>query len=119
MISVKLSISPLPIKKEAQNYQLVIFSKDTLPSVAQDEIFFDEKVFTSQYIIKIEEELGELKSNLYSAHLQLQASNENMQSFNKELLSANKKMQSVNQELHSINADYEQKIKSCWSCNVG
>jgi len=52
VIGVKLSVSPLPVKKEAQYYQLVIFSDDTLTSVAQDEISFDEKIFTSQYILK-------------------------------------------------------------------
>jgi len=124
VISVKLSVSPLQVKKEAQNYQLVIFSEDTLTSVAQDEISFDEKIFTSQYIVNIEEELSELKSKLYSAHLQLEASNENMQSFNEELLSANEEMQStneemqsVNEELHSINADYQQKNKELLELN--
>ncbi len=124
VISVNLSVSPLPANKEAHNYQLVIFSEDTLANVAQDQMSFDEKIFTSQYIVNIEEELSELKSKLYSANLQLEASNENMQSFNEELLSANEEMQStneemqsVNEELHSINADYQQKNKELLELN--
>ena len=125
LVSVSLSVSPLQLKKEMQQLQMVVLKEDkTFLAGEQKETAFDDTIFLNQYTKNIEEELIELKEKLHDAYLQLDASNENMQSFNEELLSANEEMQStneemqsVNEELHSINADYQLKNKELLELN--
>ncbi len=124
VINVSISVSPLPVKKEAPKLLMVTFSEDKPENAGQQERMFDEKIYIDQYTLNLEDELKELKSKLQSTYEQLDRSNDNMQSFNEELLAANEEMQSsneemqsVNEELHTINADYAIKNKELSETN--
>ncbi|WP_162056384.1 chemotaxis protein CheB [Pontibacter pamirensis] len=124
-ISVRLSISRLPLKKGMPTLFLVTFKEENIEAPAvSDSMVFDEKLYHGEYTLNLEKEVRELKEKLRATYLQLDASNENMQSFNEELLSANEEMQStneemqsVNEELHTINADYQLKNKELLELN--
>lgn len=125
VISVTLSISPLRLKKGEKDLLMVTFAEDrSLTTEIPAGAVFDEKIYSDQYTLNLEEELKDLKEKLHSTYEKLDASNENMQSFNEELLSANEEMQStneemqsINEELHTINADYQLKNKELIELN--
>ncbi len=124
-LAVNLQVKPLPMNKDGQKILYVLFSNDTpLISSPQENEVFDEKTYTNEYTINLEEELGEVKEQLQTTYEKLDASTENMQAFNEELLSANEEMQStneemqsLNEELHTINADYQLKNKELLEIN--
>ncbi|MFD3004025.1 chemotaxis protein CheB, partial [Pontibacter toksunensis] len=125
IISIRLSISRLPLKKGTPTLYLVTFKEENTEAPAGlDTLVFDEKLYYGEYTLNLEKEVRELKDKLQATYLQLDATNENMQSFNEELLSANEEMQStneemqsVNEELHTINADYQLKNKELQELN--
>jgi len=123
-LPVTLTVKPLPLRKGEPKLLLVLFTEHKLSNTAAESKVFDEKMYHDQYVINMEEELKELKYELYATYEKLDASNENMQSFNEELLSANEEMQStneemesINEELHTINADYQLKNKELIEIN--
>jgi two-component system CheB/CheR fusion protein len=125
VIKIKLSVTPLALKKGGPKWLVVTFKEDKFNEITHPEdIIFDEKINLDQYTLNLEEEVNDLKVSLHSAREQLDASNENMQSFNEELLSANEEMQStneemqsVNEELDTINSDYQSKNKELLELN--
>lgn len=122
-VPVNLLVKPLQQKKSKRQLLLVIFSDDNTQAVQQGEVF-DKKIYLDDYVVNLEEELKELRSELHLTFEKLDASNENMQSFNEELLAANEEMQStneemqsINEELHTINTDYQAKNKELVEIN--
>ncbi|MFD2164086.1 chemotaxis protein CheB [Paradesertivirga mongoliensis] len=124
-IKVNLSVCPLHLTKDGPRlFSVTLSEDDRITGSGNEESIFDEKIYLDQYVLNLEQEVNELKNNLQSVNLQLDASHENMQSFNEELLSANEEMQSsneemqsVNEELHTINTDYQLKNKELLELN--
>ena len=125
VVVLDLVVIPFKIKRTDEKLMLVLFNEvDTPANTDKDAAIFDEKVYVSEYVRNLEEELRETKESLQDVFEKLDASNENMQSFNEELLSNNEEMQStneelqsVNEELHTINAEYQSKIKELSDLN--
>ncbi|WP_342084887.1 chemotaxis protein CheB [Dyadobacter sp. OTU695] len=106
--TVDLSLAPMPLLKDEQEFFLVIFSKAPGDNEGkkQDRLF-DERLYHDQYTVNIESELSQVKATLSATYEQLDASLENLQSFNEELLSANEEMQSTNEEMQSVNEELD------------
>ncbi|HYE55507.1 MAG TPA: PAS domain-containing protein, partial [Chitinophagaceae bacterium] len=78
----------------------------------------------NKYILELEAELKETRSDLQMAIEGLETTNEELQSSNEELLSANEELQSsneelqsLNEELHTLNTEHQLKIKELIELN--
>lgn len=78
----------------------------------------------NKYIIDLETELRETRSDLQMAIEGLESTNEELQSSNEELLSANEELQSsneelqsLNEELHTLNTEHQLKIRELVELN--
>ncbi len=122
---VNITVIPFKDERNELDLKLVLFNDSSLNEAFKNEgQAFDEKLYASEHINNLEEELNQTRINLQNAYEKLDATNENMQSFNEELLSTNQEMQStseemqsVNEELHSINAEYQSKINELSELN--
>ena len=118
LVAVNLQVKTLPINKDGQKILYVLFS-DAAPGspFPEENEVFDEKAFSNEYTIGLEEELREVKEQLQATYEKLDASGEHMRAYNEELVSANEEMQSLNEELHTINVDYQLKNKELLEVN--
>lgn len=78
----------------------------------------------NNYILELEAELKETRTDLQMAVEGLETTNEELQSSNEELLSANEELQSsneelqsLNEELHTLNTEHQLKIKELVELN--
>lgn len=78
----------------------------------------------NNYILELEAELKETRTDLQMAIEGLETTNEELQSSNEELLSANEELQSsneelqsLNEELHTLNTEHQLKIKELVELN--
>lgn len=91
-------------------------STGELPAAADPEL--------NNYILELEAELKETRTDLQMAIEGLETTNEELQSSNEELLSANEELQSsneelqsLNEELHTLNTEHQLKIKELVELN--
>jgi two-component system, chemotaxis family, CheB/CheR fusion protein len=78
----------------------------------------------NKYIIDLEAELKETRTELQmaiegleTANEELQSSNEELLSANEELQSSNEELQSLNEELHTLNTEHQLKIRELMELN--
>ncbi|WP_216629441.1 chemotaxis protein CheB [Taibaiella lutea] len=77
-----------------------------------------------EYLMELEAELNETRTNLQMAIEEMETTNEELQSSNEELLSANEELQSgneelqsLNEELHTLNTEHQVKINELTELN--
>lgn len=113
-------------KKAADSLVLVVFGEVHKPRTAkstQDQQT-DADPQMNNYILELEAELKETRTDLQIAVEGLETTNEELQSSNEELLSANEELQSsneelqsLNEELHTLNTEHQLKIKELVELN--
>ncbi|WP_166333112.1 chemotaxis protein CheB [Sphingobacterium chungjuense] len=116
-VYVNIDVSP-PSDEIAQPYTLVVFKEvETEISAPQYVVPIDANEQQTGYVLELENELSETRSNLQIAVEEMETTNEELQSSNEELISANEELQSgneelqsLNEELHTLNAEHQQKI---------
>lgn len=110
-----------------QPYTLVVFS-ETKPEGNTGEkestVTYIPSEQQNEYVLELEAELNETRSNLQMAVEEMETTNEELQSSNEELLSANEELQSsneelqsLNEELHTLNTEHQLKIKELIELN--
>jgi two-component system CheB/CheR fusion protein len=89
-----------------------------------DEKEIIREIPEKEYMLELQAELKESKSNLQAAIGSLETANEELQSSNEELLSANEELQSsneelqsLNEELHTLNTEHQAKIHELLELN--
>ena len=121
-----LSISIRPAQPlSGKPYTLVVLGENTLSQInVRDDVHALPIEPQNDYIIELEAELNETRSNLQMAVEGLETTNEELQSSNEELLSANEELQSsneelqsLNEELHTLNTEHQLKIKELVELN--
>ena len=106
-------------------YSLVVFGEGAAENEkAQIPVQDMTLLQKDQYVIQLEEELRETRTNLQlaienleTANEELQSSNEELQSANEEMQSANEELQSLNEELHTLNTEHQLRIKELVELN--
>ncbi|MFD2599587.1 chemotaxis protein CheB [Sphingobacterium corticis] len=123
-IYVNIDVSPAS-DEVAQPYTLVVFKQlESEVELPQYVVPVDSDEQQTGYVMELENELNETRSNLQIAVEEMETTNEELQSSNEELLSANEELQSgneelqsLNEELHTLNAEHQQKIKELIELN--
>ncbi|MFD2742332.1 MULTISPECIES: chemotaxis protein CheB [Sphingobacterium] len=116
-VYVNIDVCP-PSDEVAQPYTLIVFKEIEADLVAPQYIVpIDASEQQTGYVMELENELSETRSNLQIAVEEMETTNEELQSSNEELISANEELQSgneelqsLNEELHTLNAEHQQKI---------
>ena len=106
-------------------YSLVVFGDCTTEGEKiQTPVHEMSLMQKDQYVVQLEEELRETRTNLQmaiesleTANEELQSSNEELQSANEELQSSNEELQSLNEELHTLNTEHQLRIKELVELN--
>lgn len=106
-------------------YSLVVFGDCTTEGEKIQTPVHDMTLLQKdQYVVQLEEELRETRTNLQmaiesleTANEELQSSNEELQSANEELQSSNEELQSLNEELHTLNTEHQIRIKELVELN--
>lgn len=115
-----------PTQRSSNGYTLLLFSEIKTDPVAKDHL--DHTVTSDEhgheYIMEMEAELAEARTNLQMAVEEMETTNEELQSSNEELLSANEELQSnneelqsLNEELHTLNTEHQLKIRELVELN--
>ncbi|WP_345954897.1 chemotaxis protein CheB [Mucilaginibacter sp. PAMB04168] len=125
-VFVNISINP-PVQNSAKPLTLIVFNEVQVELDAKDDIttpIVDHSEQHSDYVMELESELNEVRSNLQMAVEEMETTNEELQSSNEELLSANEELQSsneelqsLNEELHTLNTEHQLKIKELIDLN--
>ncbi len=108
-------------------YTMIVIGEEqdnTALPVDTDEKTTIREIPEKEYILELQAELKESKSNLQAAIESLETANEELQSSNEELLSANEELQSsneelqsLNEELHTLNTEHQAKIHELLELN--
>lgn len=114
-----------PEADELNAYTLIAFSESFLePNPVEEFRGVPEESRHNEFILELEAELSETRSNLQMAVEEMETTNEELQSSNEELLSANEELQSsneelqsLNEELHTLNTEHQLKIKELVELN--
>ncbi|MCL7986578.1 ATP-binding protein [Sphingobacterium sp. lm-10] len=123
---VYVNIDVTPANEEVgQSYTLVAFKEVETEVLAPHYVVpIDASEQQTGYVMELENELNETRSNLQIAMEEMETTNEELQSSNEELLSANEELQSgneelqsLNEELHTLNAEHQQKINELIELN--
>lgn len=124
-----------PFTNHSSNILVVFQDTRDDQSIDYNAPQFDERVYMSEYVTNLEEELRETKDDLKLVLSKLQLSNENIQLFSQELVSVNEEVQrayaeiqSVNEELKALNADFQKRneelvmlnddLNNCFQSNI-
>ena len=98
--------------------------KEQIPAEAAIDFSSKQESETNKYIMELEVELKQTRTDLQMAIEGLETTNEELQSSNEELLSANEELQSgneelqsLNEELHTLNTEHQLKIKELIELN--
>ena len=114
-----------PETDELNAFTLIAFSESFLdPNPVEEFRGVPEESRHNEFILELEAELSETRSNLQMAVEEMETTNEELQSSNEELLSANEELQSsneelqsLNEELHTLNTEHQLKIKELVELN--
>jgi two-component system CheB/CheR fusion protein len=106
-------------------HSLIVFADSAAESEKTQPAVQDLSLFQkNQYVVQLEDELRETRTNLQmaiesleTANEELQSSNEELQSANEELQSSNEELQSLNEELHTLNTEHQIRIKELVELN--
>jgi two-component system, chemotaxis family, CheB/CheR fusion protein len=113
-------------KQVADSLVLVVFGEvhKERAAKATHDLQADADPELNNYILELEAELKETRTDLQMAIEGLETTNEELQSSNEELLSANEELQSsneelqsLNEELHTLNTEHQLKIKELVELN--
>ncbi|WP_423147134.1 PAS domain S-box protein [Rubrolithibacter danxiaensis] len=123
-VFVNILVKPANIGIGAANTLIVIgenIQKEVSPEPAFTAYSAAEP---NEYVLELEAELSETRTNLQMAvegmettNEELQSSNEELLSANEELQSSNEELQSLNEELHTLNTEHQIKIKELVELN--
>ncbi|SKB29683.1 chemotaxis protein CheB [Daejeonella lutea] len=114
-----------PESDDLHGYTLLAFSESFMDYPASEELkSIPEDSRHNEFILELEAELSETRTNLQMAVEEMETTNEELQSSNEELLSANEELQSsneelqsLNEELHTLNTEHQMKIKELVDLN--
>jgi two-component system, chemotaxis family, CheB/CheR fusion protein len=123
-----ISIIVKPGNKDIHDpLMLVVFGeykKDSPNSKDAIDVTADINPEVNKYVLELEAELKETRTDLQMAIEGLETTNEELQSSNEELLSANEELQSsneelqsLNEELHTLNTEHQLKIRELIELN--
>jgi two-component system CheB/CheR fusion protein len=125
-ITVSIWVKPGAIGS-TNPYTMIVIGEEqdnAATPVNTDEKTVIREIPEKEYILELQAELKETKSNLQSAIESLETANEELQSSNEELLSANEELQSsneelqsLNEELHTLNTEHQAKIHELLELN--
>ena len=117
-MAIDLTVTPISRnRKDSEGlFALVFAQRGVQPEENAGETYNIDKV-ASQRITDLEQDLGEVQSQLDRSiaeqecvNEELQAANEELLTANEELQSSNEELQSVNEELYTVNSEYQQKL---------
>lgn len=124
-ILLQITVKP-PDSRSSNGYTLLMFTETKTESLPKDgiEITPVGNEQQSEYLMEMEAELNETRTNLQMAIEEMETTNEELQSSNEELLSANEELQSgneelqsLNEELHTLNTEHQLKIRELIELN--
>ena len=122
---LQINVKP-PEPRTNHGYTLLLFSETKADPVAKDVATHTGTgtEYQHEYIMEMEAELSETRTNLQMAVEEMETTNEELQSSNEELLSANEELQSgneelqsLNEELHTLNTEHQVKIRELVELN--
>lgn len=115
-----------PEAGSAHGNMLLMFSECKVDSGSKEALTIPAHVLEHdhEYLMEMEAELNETRTNLQMAVEEMETTNEELQSSNEELLSANEELQSgneelqsLNEELHTLNTEHQVKIRELIELN--
>lgn len=125
-LNMQLTVKP-PDQNSTSGYTLILFSEikteqqDSTNNISNVQLVHEGQ---QDYLMEMEAELSETRTNLQMAMEEMETTNEELQSSNEELLSANEELQSgneelqsLNEELHTLNTEHQLKIKELVELN--
>lgn len=124
-ILLQITVKP-PDSRSSNGYTLLMFTETKTESLPKDGIEIPPvgNEQQSEYLMEMEAELNETRTNLQMAIEEMETTNEELQSSNEELLSANEELQSgneelqsLNEELHTLNTEHQLKIRELIELN--
>ncbi len=125
-VFLQVTVRP-PDERSVNDYTLLLFSETRVDiPTGKDGVMLPPSGGGphEEYLMEMEAELSETRSNLQMAVEEMETTNEELQSSNEELLSANEELQSgneelqsLNEELHTLNTEHQSKIKELVELN--
>lgn len=124
-IFLQITVKP-PEPRTAHGYTLLMFVETKVDSVIKENTSVPAigAEHQHEYMMEMEAELSETRTNLQMAVEEMETTNEELQSSNEELLSANEELQSgneelqsLNEELHTLNTEHQLKIRELIELN--
>jgi len=124
-IFLQVTVKP-PEPRTAHGYTLLMFVETKADPVIKENSSSSSigAEHQHEYMMEMEAELSETRTNLQMAVEEMETTNEELQSSNEELLSANEELQSgneelqsLNEELHTLNTEHQVKIRELIELN--
>lgn len=125
-VNMQITVKP-PESRSTSGYTLILFSEAKIEQQTSGDGILLPPVHgegQQDYLMEMEAELSETRTNLQMAMEEMETTNEELQSSNEELLSANEELQSgneelqsLNEELHTLNTEHQLKIRELVELN--